>query len=78
MNNINIMDFLPYDIIEIIYQKLHKLYMDDLHLEVYEKANDFEERYYETLEDSDWVPSDSDDDSEDDSDYSYVDSDEDD
>jgi hypothetical protein len=66
-NNIRFMDNLPYDIIEIIYQKLHKLYMNDLHYEIYEKANDFEERYYEKLDDPDYEPSeDSDSDSEDD------------
>ena len=59
------MDNLPYDIIEIVYQKLHRLYMDDLHYEIYEKANDFEERYYELLDDPDWEPSESDDDEDD-------------
>ena len=59
------MDNLPYDIIEIVYQKLHKLYMNDLHFEIYQSANDFEERYYELLDDPDWEPSESDDDEDD-------------
>ena len=62
---------LPDDIIIWeIYYRLHKMYMLDLQIEIYEKAVDFWEDF-DDRQDSDYSPSSS----GSDTDYSYVDSD---
>ncbi len=67
----NYLENLPNDMIYEIFIRLHKLYMLDLQIEIYEKAVEYWENY-EERSDSEYMPS-SDDESN--SEYSYVDSD---
>jgi hypothetical protein len=64
------MNNLPDDMLWEIYTRLHRLYMLDLQIEIYEKAVDFWEEY-EDDQDSDYSASSDD---ETNSEYSYVDS----
>jgi hypothetical protein len=68
------MDTLPYDIIELIYKKVHILYMKDLEDEIYDAWYDYDYRINNNLGDDfdeDYEPSEE----EEDTDYSYVESD---